>query len=76
MQNAMLKNLEGQFKDPEWKEKMLRKTILALWIAQRGRRSQKTFIAKETVDFGDTYLKRMKTQKDFSPWMEENKSRK
>jgi hypothetical protein len=56
--------------------KMLQKIILALWIAQRGRRSQKIFAAKETVDFGDTYLERMKTQKDFSPWMKENKPHK
>jgi hypothetical protein len=47
--------------------KMLEKTTLALRIAQRGRRSQKTFIVKGIVDFGGTYLERMKTRKDFSP---------
>jgi hypothetical protein len=76
MQDATPKNLEGPFKDPEWKAKMLRKIILAPWITQRGRRSQKTFAAKEMVDFDDIYLERMKNRKDFSPWMKENKPRK
>jgi hypothetical protein len=74
MQEATLKTSRVDPKipkiNPKWKE-MLRKTTLALRIAQRERQSQKTFVANGTVNFGDTYLERTKTQKDFSPQMKE-----
>jgi hypothetical protein len=69
------KNLKGSIQRSRIESKALQKITLALWIAQRGQKSQKTSAAQETVNSGDTYLEKMKTRKGFSSWSKENKPR-